>query len=168
MFGPAARSPRSPELFSCDIGMLYSVIFDNCSEQNFTLAALSPPNTILPSAHVAKVVCLVARRWALPAPLATTHAAFNLHEKRTGRPPCSDRPSSTHWEERSTHDVVHARCFRRKSKNPQNCTTTVRAYVQVHTTLYCTLIASTVRAIYTRKNARLVYRRARDSRVSAL
>ena len=49
-----------------------------------TLAALSPPNTILPSAHVAKVVCLVARRWALPAPLATTHAAFNLREKRTG------------------------------------------------------------------------------------
>lgn len=44
----------------------------------------------------------VARRWALPAPLATTHAAFNLREKQTGRPP-SDRPSSTHWEE-------HTRC----------------------------------------------------------
>ena len=99
---PLDRLSKVPELFSCDIGMLYSVIRQHCSEQNVTLAALSPPNTILPSAHVAKVVCLVARRCALPAPLATTHAAFNLREKRTGRPP-SDRPSSTHWEE-------HTRC----------------------------------------------------------
>ena len=99
---PLDRLSKVPELFSCDIGMLYRVIRQHCSEQNVTLAALSPPNTILPSAHVAKVVCLVARRCALPAPLATTHAAFNLREKRTGRPP-SDRPSSTHWEE-------HTRC----------------------------------------------------------
>ena len=131
---PLDRLSKVPELFSCDIGMLYSVIRQHCSEQNVTLAALSPPNTILPSAHVAKVVCLVARRCALPAPLATTHAAFNLREKRTGRPP-SDRPSSTHWEEHTRCPRLshYTRCFRRKS-NPQNCT--VRAYVQVHSTVH--------------------------------
>ena len=110
---PLDRLSKVPELFSCDIGMLYSVIRQHCSEQNVTLAALSPPNTILPSAHVAKVVCLVARRCALPAPLATTHAAFNLREKRTGRPP-SDRPvpprigRSTHAA-RLSHATPHGR-----------------------------------------------------------
>ena len=69
MFGPASRSPRSPELFSCDIGMLYSVIRQLVNNR---LRWLHYHPLILltlsyRSFDVAKVVCRdkAARRWAL-------------------------------------------------------------------------------------------------------
>lgn len=62
---------------------------------------------ILPPSKIGKVRISKARReretdlrrrWALPAPIAATHAALNIREKRTGSSP-NDRPSSLHWEE---------------------------------------------------------------------
>ena len=112
MFGPAARSPRIRSLFVACLGMILTVI-GQAPLIKLTLAALSPPNTILPSAHVAKVVCLVARRWALPAPLATTQTRLSIYARNgLADPPATARPPRIG---RSTHAarLSHATLWRK-------------------------------------------------------